>query len=406
MLKNKLRSVLSVLGITIGIYCIIAVYALVHSMEKNLNDSFTGFGTDVLFVQKWPWDEIGGEYPWWKYLSRPQSTSAEAAFLEQNIPSGMASAVAFAFSMSVRTEYRNVSLSDVRLMGISHNYNTIQKVDIENGRYFTLIESQAGRPVAIIGAVIAENLFKNADPIGKNISIKGRNCTVIGVCHKEGKTVLNNSADEQIFLPERFAASLTNLQRGEKGCQIMVKAAPGISLDNLGFELEQLMRRYRRIGPSGETNFAVNRMSMITNVISNLFAQIGLIGFVIGGFSMLVGCFGVANIMFVSVKERTQEIGIQKSLGAKRNFILTQFLIESVMLCLVGGILGLSFVWVTLKGLNYLLSHQMESAIRLYLGSSDVLIGILVSVAVGVIAGLMPAISGSKLDPVEAIRSK
>lgn len=406
LLKNKLRSFLSVLGITIGIYCIIAVYALVHSMEKNLNDSFSGFGTDVLFVQKWPWDDIGGEYPWWKYMGRPQPNTMEADFVAENLPSNLHAGVAFTFNMSTGASYKSVSLDFVRVNAISYSYNQIQKVDIEYGRYFSLAEMQAGRPVAILGAGIATELFGTLSPLGKQIRLKGQQATVIGVCKKEGKSVINNSPDEQIFIPVNFAAGLTNMRKGEKNCQIMVKAANGVSLDDLSFEIEQLMRRNRRIKPHEDPSFAINRMSMITNIISKLFAQIGLIGFVIGGFSMLVGCFGVANIMFVSVKERTQEIGIQKSLGAKKSFILTQFLIESIMLCLLGGLVGLFFVWLTLTGMNAVLSGQMDSALKLYLSSTDIGIGLGVSIAVGILAGVVPAASAAKLDPVEAIRSK
>lgn len=406
LLKNKLRSILSVLGITIGIYCIIAVYALVHSLEKNLNDSFSGFGTDVVFVQKWPWDEIGGDYPWWKYLSRPQTNLEEAEFLKANLEQKFYTSLAFSFGLSVKTNYKNIELPSVRLNAISFEYNQVQKVDIESGRYFTIAEMQGGRPVVVIGAGVAENLFETQDPIGKKIRVKGHNCTVIGVCKREGKSILNNSSDDIIFIPAKFALSLTNYRKGEKGCQIMIKAAPGVSLDELSFETEQQLRRYRRIPPGEPNSFALNRMSMITNVISSLFSQVGFIGVIIGAFSMLVGCFGVANIMFVSVKERTQEIGIQKALGAKKRFILSQFLVESVLLCLLGGLIGLFMVWGTLGIMNYILQHQLESAIRLYLSSVDVFIGIVVSVMVGLMAGAVPAARGAALDPVEAIRSK
>jgi putative ABC transport system permease protein len=406
LVKNKLRSILSVLGITIGIYCIIAVYAMVHSMEKNLNDSFASYGTDVLFVQKWPWDEIGGEYPWWKYMSRPQTSAEEAEFLEANMNRELIAAVAFTFGQNLQVGHKEILLSNVRMSAISFEYNAIQKVDVENGRYFTNQEMTGGHAVAIIGATIAQNLFKDANPLGKMMRVKGVNCQVIGVCRKEGKTVLGNSADEQIFVPVRFATGLTNYKRGEKGSQIMIKAADGVSLELLRFEVTQVMRRYRRLRLASSDDFAVNTMSMITNVISNLFAQIRGIGFIIGGFSMLVGCFGVANIMFVSVKERTQEIGIQKALGAKRRFILTQFLIESVLLCLLGGVIGLLLVWGTLAAMNYGLANYMESAIRLYLSSSDISVGIWVSVIVGILAGFLPALSAAKMDPVEAIRSK
>jgi putative ABC transport system permease protein len=404
--KNKLRSVLSVLGITIGIYCIIVVYALVHSMEKNINDNFSSFGTDVLFVQKWPWDEFGGNYPWWKYLKRPETSLDEARFLEDNIDARWASAVAFAFSSTGKIEHKGISLTQAPINCVSHRYNEVQKADVEMGRYFTEDESAAGRSVCIIGANVAENLFQGADPLGKEIRVKNQVCRIIGVFRKEGQSILNASADERVMIPLKLGMSIMNYKENSEGTQILLKAAPGVLLDDLSFETAQLMKRYRRIGPYQEPTFSVNRMSMITNAVSELFGTIKVIGVIIGGFSMLVGCFGVANIMFVSVKERTQEIGIQKALGAKKSFILAQFLTESVILCMLGGLIGLGMVWATLQLLNFLLEKQLDSTFTLYLMPYDVLLGMGVSVLVGLLAGLLPASSGARLNPVDAIRSK
>jgi putative ABC transport system permease protein len=406
LVKNKLRSILSVMGITIGIYCIIAVYALVHSMEKNLNDSFSNLGTDVLFVEKWPWDQIGSDYPWWKFMGRPQTTPEEASFIEQNMRKDLVNGIAFTFGQNVSLERKQVSLSGIRLVAASYEYNLIQKVDIAEGRYFSTTEAESGRSVAIIGHTVAELLFPTGNPIGNAIRINGNNCTVIGVCKKEGKSVLNNSSDERIFVPAKYAMAIFNFRRGEKGCQIMVKSAEGVSLDELDFEVKQVMRRYRRIKPSEADDFAVNRMSMITGIISDLFGQVKNIGLIIGAFSMVVGCFGVANIMFVSVKERTSEIGVQKALGSPRSFILAQFLSESVLLCIMGGIIGLLLVWGTFGFLNFILEHSLESPYRVFLGFSDITLGVWVSIGVGIVAGLLPATSATKLDPVEAIRSK
>ena len=404
--KNKLRSGLSVLGITIGIYCIIVVYSLVHSMEKNINDNFSQFGTDVLFVQKWPWDEFGSNYPWWKYLKRPETTLEEAQFLEENLGDEWASAVAFVFGNSVKVEHKGISLTSTRLACVSFQYNKVQKVDLEKGRYFTEDETQSGRSVCIIGAVVASGLFGTENPIGKEIRIKNRVCRVIGVCRQEGQSIINSSADERVYIPVKLGMNMMNYREGSEGTQILLKASEGVNLDDLSWQTAQLMKRFRRTKPGAEDNFSVNRMSMITNAVSDLFNNIKIIGLIIGGFSMLVGCFGVANIMFVSVKERTQEIGIQKALGAKKPFILFQFLTESVILCIVGGLIGLGLVWSTLKLFNFILQYQMESSVSLFLSGQDVLLGLLVSVAVGLIAGVWPASAGANLNPVDAIRSK
>jgi putative ABC transport system permease protein len=249
-------------------------------------------------------------------------------------------------------------------------------------------------------------LFQGVDPLGKDIRIKNQVCRVIGVFRREGQSIINASADERVMIPLKLGMGIMNYKENSEGTQILLKASPGIALDDLSFETSQLMRRYRRIGPYQEATFSVNRMSMITNAVSDLFGTIKVIGVIIGGFSMVVGCFGVANIMFVSVKERTQEIGIQKALGARRGFILAQFLTESVILCIIGGLIGLAFVWATLQLLNFILQHQLDSGFVLYLMPYDVLLGIGVSVLVGLLAGFLPASSGAGLNPVDAIRSK
>lgn len=406
IMANKLRTFLSVLGITIGIFCIVVVYALVHSMERNLNDSFSSMGTDVLFVQKWPWDEIGGNYAWWKYLARPQTTPDEAEFLEENLPAGIAQAVAYSFMLQGNAENGAIRIESMNALAISQGYPEVQKLDIESGRYFTSTESSAGRSVAIIGANVAESLFENTNALGKSFRFKNKVFTVIGICRKEGQNVIGMSADDNIYIPLKNAMNMANIRQGEKNCQILLKSSGNVSLDELSFEVEQLMRRYRRLRPALDANFAVNRMSMITNTISSLFSQVKIIGLIIGGFSMLVGCFGVANIMFVSVKERTQEIGIQKALGAKSSFIRSQFLIESVLLCIIGGLIGIALVWLILKLFGYILVHFMQSSVVLYLSPSDIWLGLGVSVAVGIVAGYIPASFAAKLNPVDAIRSK
>lgn len=404
--KSKLRSALSVLGITIGIYCIVVVYALVHSMEKNINDNFATFGSDVLFVDKWPWDEFGSNYPWWKYMGRPETTLDESRFLEENLNAAFAESVGYTFTESAKIESGGTSLDNVNISAISHQFDQIQKVDVETGRYFSTDESHAGRPVCIIGSEVAANLFPNTSALGKEIRLKNRVCMVIGICRKEGQTIINASADEKIYVPVKFAMDVFGYRENRNTAQILVKAAPGVALEDLTWEVRQLMNRFRRIKPGGEETYSVNRLSMITSAVSDLFSSIRVIGIIIGGFSMVVGCFGVANIMYVSVKERTQEIGIQKALGATSNFILTQFLVESVMMCIAGGLIGMGLVWGTLKVFNLVLLYQLKSSVTLYLTFSDIMLGIVSSVLVGLIAGFLPARAGAAQNPVDAIRSK
>ncbi|MCX8484169.1 MAG: hypothetical protein RIS91_42 [Bacteroidota bacterium] len=403
--QNKLRSVLSVLGITIGIYCIVAVYALVHSLEMNINQQFTKYGTNVLFVQKWPWDEFGGNYPWWKYLSRPVSSPTEANFLESKLSKDRAANVAYNFDRQEKVAANGVTLEGTTVVCVSHGYLEIQNLSVETGRLFTLEESSGGQPVAILGSTIAQQLFGGGNAVGSSIRIGNRVCRIIGVCAVEGTSIINNSRDERVFLPLKMGLGMYSFRENDNA-QVMVQAKAGVDLDDLAVDVTQLMRQYRKLKPGKEANFAVNKMTMITDAVSQLFTQIKNIGIVIGGFAMIVGCFGVANIMFVSVKERTKEIGIQKALGAPHLFIQFQFLLEAIWLCIIGGVIGMFFVWLTFLGLNAVLRETMGEGFALVLSASDAQLGVWVSALVGVVAGFIPATQAARLNPVEAMRAK
>lgn len=402
--QNKLRSVLSVLGITIGIYCIIAVYALVHSMEININRQFTKFGTDVVFVQKWPWDQWGQNYPWWKFLGRPVSSPAEAKFVENKLVGKSVDKVAYVFSNEEKIQANGTTLTGTTVQCVSENFAEIQDIQVQAGRLFTVQEVNNGEPVAVIGSTIASQLFGGRG-LGNTLRIGTRVCTVIGIIETEGTSIINNSKDNQVYIPLNLGLSMYSY-RDNEDAQILVKAAKGVTLDDLTVEVDLLLRQYRKIKPGKESNFAVNRMTMITSAISELFSQIKKIGMVIGGFAMLVGCFGVANIMFVSVKERTKEIGIQKALGAPSIFIQLQFLLEAIWLCILGGLIGMFLVWLTFLGLNLLLKTMMEGGVTLMLSPSDTYLGLWVSALVGVLAGFIPATRAARLNPVEAMRAQ
>ena len=405
IVQNKLRSLLSVLGITIGIFCIISVYALVHSLEKSLNNQFSKFGSDVLFVQKWPWDDFGSNYPWWRYLKRPVTKPEEADFIVNRISPNKVKAVAYTYYIQSDVKVYKQALKNISVKCITYEYNQIQSVNIGEGRYFSTEESNNAKPVAIIGSQVAKELFPGKSAIGQQIRIGSGVCMVVGVCQVEGESLINNSADNVVFVNAKWALGYFPYQKSEDA-QIMLRAAEGVTLDDLKIEISGIMRAYRKIKPGAEDDFAVNKMSMITDAISGLFDQIKKIGLIIGAFAMMVGCFGVANIMFVSVKERTQEIGIQKALGAKKWFIQIQFLFESIWLCLAGGFIGMFLVWLVLLGLNAAVASSLGAGTSLTLGAEDATIGIGVSVIVGIVSGLIPAVSASNLDPVIAIRSK
>ncbi len=394
---NKLRTFLSLLGITIGIFTIILVFTVVDSLEKNVRTSVESLGENVVIIEKWPWT-FGPEYPWWKYWQRPVTTFKEMEELQRRITS--AEAMIFETTMSGKTvKYGSSSVENISISAISHDFDKLKTFGITEGRYLTELESAGGRPVAIIGSSIAKSLFEDKEATGKQIFALGRNLTIIGVFEKEGSSIMGSSLDEMIIIPVNFARNIMNLKSERVQPNIQVKGLPGVTNAGLMEELRSAMRAIRRQRPFEEDNFALNESKMLSKQINSLFDVVGLAGWIIGGFSILVGGFGIANIMFVSVKERTSQIGIQKSLGAKKYFILVQFLSEAVTLCIVGGVIGLFLVFIS----ALLASNALDFDMNLSLG--NIVNGILISAVIGVISGFIPAYTASNLDPVEAIRS-
>jgi len=393
---NKLRTFLSLLGITIGIFAIILVYSIVDSLEKNIRDSVSQLGDNVVYVQKWPWGG-GGEYPWWKYLNRPVPLSKESDLLRKR--SQYAENIAFGTSLGGANAKRNgLDAGGVEVLGVTFEYNQIWDFELQQGRYFTETEMFGGKPFAIIGADIAEGLFPGGEsPIGEQISIRGQKLNVIGVFEKVGESLVGQSYDKMVLVPFKFVRTVVNTDRND-GNLIMVSAKEGITLAQLKDELTGLLRSIRRLRPGADDNFALNDPSLISNQLDGLFGVLGLVGTVIGGFSILVGGFGIANIMFVSVRERTNEIGIQKALGAKNFVVLIQFLTESIVLCLVGGAAGLFLVYLGA------LAAAKAFDFDIFLSAKNIFVGLGLSGVIGLLSGFIPAWMASRLDPVEAIR--
>ncbi len=393
IIVNKIRTILSLLGISIGILSVISVLTVFDSLERSVRSSLSELGDNVLFIQKWPW-AMGGDYPWWKYLNRPEPTYNEMEEIQRR--SKASEAVAMMFNTRRTVKYLNNSMDEIGIFGISHQYDKVMNVNIASGRYFTNVESMAGRNVAIIGSKVAENLFPNMDPLGKSIKIFGNKATVIGTLVSQGDGSFGNSTDEQVYLPLNFARNFINTRN--VGGTIMVKALANVSNQELIDELTGIMRSLRKIKPGAENDFALNEVSVINQGLQAFFSGISIIGWIIGGFSLLVGGFGIANIMFVSVRERTNIIGIQKAIGAKKYFILLEFLFEAVFLSILGGIVGLLLVYI----LTLLL--QSSFSFPLVLTQTNIVIGIGISTLIGLISGFVPAWVASRLDPVEAIR--
>jgi putative ABC transport system permease protein len=392
---NRLRTILSLLGVTIGIFAIISVFTAVDSLEKKLRDSVASLGDNVVFVQKWPWS-FGPDYPWWKYINRPLPSPGELVDVQRKLKT--AQAVAFEVSARKTVQRDNTSIENVSVVGVSHDYEKVTSLDFESGRYFVESESVGGRAVAIVGADVIAALFPLGNGLGQDIRIFGRKVSVIGILRKQGESILGNSTDTEVLLPVNFIREFVDAKKESANPEILVKAAPGISNVQLKDELTGIMRGVRKLKPSTEENFALNETSLISNQFDSLFGVVGFAGWIIGGFSILVGGFGISNIMFVSVRERTNQIGIQKSLGAKNYFILLQFMAESVLLALLGGLIGLGLVYTLMLLFNALLDMSLT------LSLANIVLSITISVLIGIISGFIPAYSASQLDPVEAIR--
>ncbi len=394
--SNKLRTSLSLLGVTIGIYAIIAVFTMIDTLESKITDSVKNLGDDVVYVNKWPW-EFGGNYPWWKYYKRPVPKYKELEQLNNRLK--YADATCFKVNANHTVKYLNLSMDAVSIVGASHQYNQIKNFKIKYGRYFTETESSDGSPVIIIGNNVAQNIFNNEQVEGRQLKILGKKFTIIGIIEKEGEDLFGSSADNSGIIPIKAASNIININDEDANPEIIVKAKAGIVNKKLKEDLTIAMRSIRRITPGDENDFAINESSLISKGFDSLFAVINITGIIIGGFSILVGCFGVANIMFVSVKERTSQIGIQKSLGAKNYFILFQFLVESVILCIIGGIIGLLLVQLSVFGINSVADFDVTLTLK------NMILGVFISAAIGLIAGILPAINAANLSPIEAIRS-
>lgn len=397
LVANKLRTLLSLLGITIGIMAIITVFTLVDSMEKNIRDNVQSLGDNTVYIQKWPW-ATGSNYEWWKYWQRPDADLRD--FKQVQRRSATADAVVFMASGKRPVERGSTVVENVSIVAVTHDYDRIKSFDLATGRYFTLLESNTGRNVCVIGMAVAKGLFGTEDPVGKTVKLMGRKLTIIGVFAVEGESIFGNSVDSQVLMPLNFARQLIRIDRRSANPTIMVRGKKGIPTEQLKDELRGIMRSIRRLKPIADDNFALNEISVLSNSLESLFQILNIAGTIIGGFSILVGGFGIANIMFVSVKERTHLIGIEKSLGAKNWFILMEFLSEAVFLSLIGGVAGLIIVYM----LTFVASAVFE--VDIYLTLANILRGVLISVTIGLVSGIVPAYMASRLSPVEAIRSK
>jgi putative ABC transport system permease protein len=390
---NKLRTFLSLFGITIGIFSIISVFTAFDWMAGSVRTSISTLGDNVIYVQKWPWSF--GNFAWWDVMKWPAvSMDDYRSVLNKSTKTEI---VGFDASQGVPMKYKKNVASGVYVSGITPEFKDLRTLEIEKGRYFSPFEFSSGKNVIVLGYTIAEKLFDKTDPIGKEVTVKGFKTTVIGVTKKEGNGALGESMDDKGLIPLNFSKSFINFRNRFADTEVMIKAKPGVSVQELTEEITMILRAARRLHPGEKDNFSINQATLLTQGFEAFFAGMNIGGWLIGGFSILVGGFGIANIMFVSVRERTNQIGIQKALGAKKFFILQQFLVESFLLSVLGGILGIIMVFIGTIVINYLYDLNM------YLTLGNILLAIFISGIIGIVAGYAPAASAAKMNPVDAI---
>ncbi len=394
IIVNKLRTFLSLFGITIGICSIISVFTVLDWMEKSIRDSIATMGDNVLFVQKMPWS-FSPDMAWWDIMKRPPVSKDDyLAILNRSTRTEF---VCLTVRQQKQVKYNKNLAGNISIWATTQEFEKLRAFEIENGRYFSPEESASGKNIAIIGSVLAKKLFERGDPVGKRITIEGKKTYVIGVIKKEGEGGLNESLDEKIIIPFNFGKTFINMRNSLLDADLMILPKNDVTFIELSDETTMILRAARRLKPDQIANFSVNRTSMLSLGFDAIFAAINFGGWIIGGFAVLVGGFGIANIMFVSVRERTNIIGIQKALGAKKFFILQQFLVESVLLSVIGGLLGILMIFLATLVVNYLYD------LNIYLTVANIFLAVAISGFIGVIAGYAPANSAANMNPVEAI---
>jgi putative ABC transport system permease protein len=394
--NNKLRTLLSLLGVTIGIFSIIAVLAAVDSLDRKIKKDLSSLDKNTIYLMRFSFGP--SEIPQWKREQFPNVKYDEYEFLK----SSMNDVNQMAFQFFVNREsikYQSATVSDINVVPVSHEFIEIEGLEFDEGRFYNESESNSGSAVIVLGNEIASGLFEGVNPIGKNIRLYGQRFTVIGVLKKQGAGIFGDSNDTSIFIPVNFLRRMYGDNNDALTPVILIKPEKGVDMDAFKAELTQKLRNYRGMKTDEINNFFINVLSGFTDLIDGIVGQMNVVGWIISGFSLLVGGFGIANIMFVSVKERTNLIGIQKSLGAKNRFILFQFLFEAVILSVIGGVVGLLLVWI----ISLILTKALD--FEFVLSASNVLLGTSLAAIIGLISGILPAITASKLDPVEAIRT-
>ena len=393
---NKLRTALSLTGVAFGIFCIISVLATVNSMERNIQNEVKSLGSNTIYIDKW--DYSGGpDQPFWKFKARPIPKYEEAAMVRERAV--LLENITYLMQTGGSISHKDDVLQGVGIYGINEEQMSIQPLSFDQGRFFSAREFEAGSNICLIGFTNAENLFGNTErAIGKQIDVKGKKVTIIGVIKKEGKNLIGWDYDNCIMIPNKFCKQLFEEEFANP--ILIAKGKEGVTTAALMDELKGIMRQIRRLSPTQEDNFSLNSVEAFSKAITGFFSSVNIGGAIIGGISLIVGLFGIANIMFVTVKERTSVIGLKKAIGAKKSSILFEFLMEATILCIIGGAFGLFFVYI----LTLILSKGFNFPV--YISLSMLITTIIICLSVGILAGIIPASQAAKMDPVKAIRSK
>ncbi len=393
---NKMRSGLTALGVVIGIVAVTLMVTAIMGINKGVDDSFAGFGDDVLYVTKFPWD--GGDRDFRYYRNRPDIRTSYAdriyQWIRETPDSALVRAVA-ADNTGVNVTRGDLKVAGIYLLGTSHEMALISKSEMAEGRFFNEFEHQQGTRVAVVGFDIADALFPHESPIGESVLVRGVPFRIVGVAQRQGSFLGLFSWDSGIIIPIRaYRHSIHGRDEGDVRVQYDVTRG-----DEARDELRGLMRRIRQLPPEEEDDFSINESATIREQLDPIKNGIATAGLVITGLALFVGAIGIMNITYVSVKERTREIGTRKALGARRRSILMQFLVEAVCICLVGGVIGLSLTW----GLATVIALAAPS-FPIVFSATVVFVAVGLATFVGVCSGFLPALSASALDPVEALR--
>jgi putative ABC transport system permease protein len=393
---NKLRTALSLTGVAFGIFCIIGVLATVNSLERNIQNEVNSLGSNTIYIDKW--DYSGGpDQPIWKFRARPTPKYEEAEMVKQRAV--LLDDIAFLMQTGGSISHKDDMLQSVSVYGITQQQVTVQPLSFDQGRFFSESEFEAGSHVCLIGFTNAETLFGSTErALGKHIDVKGKKATIVGVIKKEGKNMIGWDYDNCIMLPYKFCKQIFDEEWANP--ILIAKGKDGVTPTALMDELKGIMRQIRRLSPTQEDNFSLNSVEAFSKAITGFFSMVNVVGAIIGGISLVVGLFGIANIMFVTVRERTAVIGLKKAIGAKKSSILFEFLMEATVLCILGGAFGLFFVYI----LTLILSGPLNFPV--FISIPMLFATIIICVSVGILAGIIPAAQAAKMDPVTAIRGK